>query len=205
MENKRTRHKWTKEEIAYLKEITPGHHYKEILDLMNEKFEYQFGLKQVVGAIKRYNLKTGFTGCFVKGSEPWNKGKRGYMGANKTSFKKGMIPKNHKSIGTERVDNREGYIKIKIKEPNKWELKHKFIYESHYGKIEKGNVVIFLDGNKNNFDINNLACVSRQELLMLNKHRLNSENAEITKVGISLAKLMSKSSEVKKKVKNEQK
>ena len=38
---------------------------------------------------------------------------------------------------------------------------------------------------------------------MLNRHRLNSENAEITKMGIRLAKLMSKSSEVKKKVKNE--
>ena len=63
--------------------------------------------------------------------------------------------------------------------------------------------MIFLDKNRNNFDINNLACVSRQELLMLNRHRLNSENAEITKMGISLAKLMSKSSEVKKKVKNE--
>ena len=41
-------------------------------------------------------------------------------------------------VGSERVDNREGYIKIKIKEPDKWESKHKFIYESHYGKIEKG-------------------------------------------------------------------
>ena len=40
MENKRPQHKWTKEEIEYLKEITPGHHHKEILDLMNEKFEY---------------------------------------------------------------------------------------------------------------------------------------------------------------------
>jgi hypothetical protein len=38
---------------------------------------------------------------------------------------------------------------------------------------------------------------------MLNRHKLNSENAEITKMGISLAKLMSKSSGLNKRAKNE--
>ena len=110
MENKRTQHKWTKEEIEYLKEITPGHHHKEILELMNEKFEYQFGLKQVAGAIKRYNLKTGFTGHFKKGSEPWNKGTKGLTGPNRTSFKKGeTIHPNYRPVGSERL-NRDGYI-----------------------------------------------------------------------------------------------
>ena len=203
MENKRPQHKWTKEEIEYLKEITPGHHHKEILDLMNEKFEYQFGLKQVAGAIKRYNLKTGFTGYFVKGSEPWNKGTKGLTGPNRTSFKKGeTIHPNYRPVGSERL-NRDGYIEVKIAEPGTWELKHRVVYEKYHGAIRKDHAVIFLDKNRNNFDINNLACVSRQELLMLNRHRLNSENAEITKMGISLAKLMSKSSEVKKKINNE--
>ena len=86
MENKRPQHKWTKEEIEYLKEITPGHHHKEILELMNEKFEYQFGLKQVAGAIRRYGLRTGFTGHFKKGSEPWNKGTKGVMNVAKVMF-----------------------------------------------------------------------------------------------------------------------
>ena len=203
MENKRPQHKWTKEEIEYLKEITPGHHHKEILDLMNEKFEYQFGLKQVAGAIKRYNLKTGFTGHFKKGSEPWNKGTKGLTGPNRTSFKKGETTQpNYRCVGSERI-NRDGYVEVKIKDPATWELKHRVVWEKHYGKVPKDHNVIFLDKNRNNFNIDNLACISRQELLMLNRHRLNSENAEITRMGISLAKLMSKSSEVKKKVKNE--
>ena len=66
-------HRWSKEEIAYIKEITPGRSYKEILELMNNKFEYEFRMKQIQGAIKRYKLKTGRTGHFRKGFTPWNK------------------------------------------------------------------------------------------------------------------------------------
>ena len=66
MENKRPQHKWTKEEIEYLKAITPGHHHKEILDLMNEKFEYQFTESQIKGALNRYKLQTGLNGNFKR-------------------------------------------------------------------------------------------------------------------------------------------
>ena len=34
------------------------------------------------------------SGQFLKGVPPWNKGKKGYMGANRTSFQKGWIPWN---------------------------------------------------------------------------------------------------------------
>ena len=203
MENKRPQHKWTKEEIEYLKEITPGHHHKEILDLMNEKFEYQFGLKQVAGAIKRYNLKTGFTGHFKKGSEPWNKGTKGLSKPNKTSFKKGNIPMCLLPVGTERVYKGEGYVKVKVAEPNKWELKHKLIYEKYYGKVEEGDAIIFLDGNKTNFNIDNLYKVSRHQLLLMNKNKLIYENAELTKLGVEVTSLIIRTIEATKKVNNE--
>ena len=203
MENKRPQHKWTKEEIEYLKEITPGHHHKEILDLMNEKFEYEFGLKQVTGAIKRYGLTTGRTGYFKKGSDPWNKGTKGLTGPNKTSFKKGRMPQNHKPIGSERIDNKEGYIKIKIGEPDKWELKHKFIYEKYYGEVKEDEVIMFLDGNKTNFNIENLYKVSRHQLLLLNKNKLIYENAELTKLGIEVTSLIIRTIVATKRAKNE--
>ena len=34
--------KWSDEEKEYLKEITPGHHYAEIVELMNKKFDREF-------------------------------------------------------------------------------------------------------------------------------------------------------------------
>lgn len=38
-------------------------------------------------------------GDFPKGHIPWNKNKKGYMGANKTSFKKGHMPTKGFTIG----------------------------------------------------------------------------------------------------------
>ena len=67
-------HRWSDEEKEYLKEITPGRHHKEITDLMNEKFEYKFEVKQIKNAIKRYGYNTGFNGQFKKGHKTWNKG-----------------------------------------------------------------------------------------------------------------------------------
>lgn len=55
--NTKPQHMWSKEEIEYLTQITPGRYRKEILKLMNEKFEYQFSLTQIAAAIKRRNTK----------------------------------------------------------------------------------------------------------------------------------------------------
>ena len=191
-------HKWTDEEKAYLKSITPGHHHKEILELMNDKFEYNFSLRQISAAIKRYNLTTGFTGRFNKGCKTWNKGVKGYMGANKTSFKKGNIPANLRDVGNERI-TKDGYIEIKVSShPPKWELKHRVVYEQHYGPIKKDHAIIFLDGDKLNTDITNLKMVTRNQLLMLNRNKLIKNNAELTNAGINVANVLIKINEVKK-------
>ena len=194
-------HRWSTEEKSYLKDICPGRSHKEIAMLMSNRFKNNFKPSQIMSAIHRYGLSTGRTGQFEKGLPAWNKGLRGHMGANRTSFKKGNVPQNRLPVGSERADNRDGCIRIKIAEPDKWELKHKFIYEKHHGKIKKDSVVIFLDGDKNNFDISNLKCITRKQLLFLNRHNLRSESAELTKLGIEVANLIIKTSEAKKKIK----
>lgn len=71
-------------------------------------------------------------------------------------------------IGTERVGS--GY-KICIKASDKdvpngnssnWIQKSRYIYEKHCGEIPSGNVVIHLDGDLDNFDIDNLYCIDRK-------------------------------------------
>lgn len=185
--------KWTEEEKEYLREITPGRHYKEILDLMNERFDRPFRMEQIKGAIARYKLNTGFTGRFEKGNIPFNKGKKGIYpkGCEKTWFKKGQTPINHKPVGSERID-RDGYIMIKVAEPSVWKLKHRVIWEKANGPIPKNYTVIFLDGDKSNTDINNLALVSRSELLIVNQKKLIKSDTELSKVGINIAKVQSK-------------
>ena len=189
--DKKPQHKWTDEEKEYLALIVKGSTYKEITKKMNDKFEYDFSEEQVKGAMARYKLATGTGGYFKKGSTPWNKGLKGYMGANKTSFKKGTIPPNQVPIGTESI-TKGGYIKVKVGEPNKWKLKQRYIYEQHYGEIPNNYNVIFADGNKMNFDIDNLIAVSKSEMLILNNNSLRFEDKELTKVGVNIAKVIDK-------------
>ncbi|MBP3917449.1 HNH endonuclease signature motif containing protein [Clostridium sp.] len=189
--DKKPQHKWTNEEKEYLVSIVKGSTYKEITKQMNDKFEYNFSEEQIKGMMYRNKLTTGTGGYFKKGFTPWNKGLKGYMGANKTSFKKGTIPPNQVSIGTESIA-KGGYIKVKVGEPNKWKLKQRYIYEQHYGEIPKGHNVIFADRNIQNFDINNLILVSKAEMLILNNNKLIFEDEELTKVGVNIAKVIDK-------------
>jgi len=158
---------------------------------MNDKFEHDFSEGQIKGMMYRNKLTTGTGGYFKKGSTPWNKGLKGYMGANKTSFKKGTIPPNQVPIGTESI-TKGGYIKVKVGEPNKWKLKQRYIYEQHYGEIPNNYNVIFADKNIRNFDINNLVLVSKAEMLILNNNKLIFEDKELTKVGVNIAKVIDK-------------
>lgn len=185
-------HKWSDEEKEYLKTIVYGRSYKEIQELMNNKFEYQFTIGQINGAIGRYGLNTGRTGYFPAGNEPWNKGTKGLTKANKTSFKKGNIPKNKKPIGSERV-NVDGYTEIKVSEPNRYRLKHRVIYEQYHDvKLKPNEAIIFLDGNKQNLNIDNLEKVTRSQLLQLNQNHLIKDDAELTKAGVNIAKIITK-------------
>lgn len=192
--------KYTDEMIEFLKEITPGKTYVEVTELFNEKYKLGVTPPKIKSLLNRKRIKTGTTGCFRKGFIPWNKGKKGYIGANKTSFKKGNKPANWKPVGSERIDSNE-YTLIKVAEPNKWVFKHRMIYEQKYGEIPKGAVIIFADGNKNNLNIDNLLCVTRDELKVLNKCRLISSVPELTKTGLNVAKLKIKLAEIRKEKK----
>lgn len=190
-------HIWSKEEKDYLKHITPGHHHREIQELMNKKFNSNFALNQIKNAIARYKFNTGFTGRFEKNHIPANKGTR-VGGWEPTQFKKGHVPQNHRPIESERI-NIYDYTEIKVAEPNKWRLKHQIIWEKTNGPIPKGHVVIFGDGNKRNFDISNLILISKKQLLILNRHNLIQKDADLTRTAVIIADLQQKIYERKSK------
>lgn len=188
-------HVWTKEEKDYLKEITPGKSHKEIAELMNFKFEYQFKTEQIKGAINRYKLNTGLNGRFKKGNVPFNKGTKGICRPNSGSFKKGQKAINHKKVGSERI-NIYGYTEMKIDDPNKWILKHKFIWEKEHGEIPEGYVVMFADRDRSNLSIENLILISKKQLLIMNKYNLIKNNIELTKIGINISNIYLRINEI---------
>ena len=199
VKNKGPRHIWRDEEKQYLAEITPGRGYKEIQSMMSCKFGFDYTHHQIKGAITRNKLNTGRTGRFEKGRATWNKGTKGLTKANVTSFKKGQKPHNYKPLGSERI-TKDGYCEIKVSDTGRrWKSKHLVVYEKHHGKVPRGSVVIFLDGDKRNFDIDNLHLVTRNQLAMLNKNSLIQKDAELTKTAINVVDLMKKISAIEKK------
>ena len=199
VKNKGPQHIWSDEEKQYLAEITPGRGYKEIQSMMSCKFGFDYTHHQIKGAITRNKLNTGRTGRFEKGHATWNKGTKGLTKANVTSFKKGQKPHNYKPLGSERI-TKDGYCEIKVSDTGRrWRPKHVLIYETHHGKVPKGSAVIFLDGDKRNFDIDNLHLVTRGQLAMLNKNSLIQKDAELTKTAINVVDLMKKISAIEKK------
>lgn len=156
-------HKFTDEEKAYLKEIIPGKKYVEIAQLATEKFGWNMTLEQVKGFCARYHITTGLTGCFPKGNEPHNKGKKGvyYKGCEKTWFKKGNVPPQHRPVGSETI-RKDGWVFVKVAEPNICREKHRVVWEQAYGDIPKDAIITFVDNNKTNCNLNNLIMLSRR-------------------------------------------
>lgn len=203
--------------IAEIKDyIKNNHNGKSTIELSKEVNDL-FGLKTKPDDIQnlktRIKKKEGFIfaparndGCIKKGNTPSNKGKKWneYMSKEsqskvmKTTFKKGNVPSNHRKIGEERI-NVDGYVEIKTREPNKWELKQRVLYKKYYGSIPKGNIVIFADNNKLNFRKENLIAISRKENLILNKKKLRFNSQDLTKSGIIIAKVIDKTNEKRKR------
>ena len=103
---------------------------------------------------------------FKKGAVPPNKGKKMspevYEKVKETMFKKGNSPVNHREVGSERI-NVDGYIEIKVAEPNRWRLKHRIIWEQVNGEIPKGYNVQFKNHNTQDCRIENLYIISKAE------------------------------------------
>ena len=168
-----------------------GRYNQELADLFNQKFNTNITSKTIKSYKANNKLNSGLTGKFRKGQTPHNKGKKMpkevYEKVKHTMFAKGNVPPNHRPVGSERI-SKDGYIEVKVAEPNKWRLKQRVVYEEAKGEIPEGCPIIFLDGNKRNFDIDNLRCITRSELLYLNCNGLNNSN-EITETGILMARL----------------
>ena len=114
-------------------------------------------------------------GRFQKNHQPFNKGTKGLMKPNKTSFKKGGIPGNIKEVGFISVRKIKGtsYKWIKIAD-NIWEMLHRVIWEKHYGIIPAGFVIIFKDGNQMNCEIDNLECITHREHYFRNRDKITT-------------------------------
>lgn len=116
---------------------------------------------------------------FRKGQPPANKGlrrpgwHRGRM--RETQFRKGerrgVAVTLWKPIGTERV-SKDGYLERKINNDlplqARWRAVHLIVWEAAHGRLPKGYAVTFINSDKRDVRLDNLALVSRRDLMRRN-------------------------------------
>ena len=165
---------WTDEEKRIVAEMYPDHFATEISEKIGRPLSGIYRMAQLLGlksspekyrraAEKVVSNPNHIASRFKKGHVPANKGKRmspeQYARCAGTMFKKGNVPKCHRPGGSERV-NVDGYVEVKVAEPNKWRAKHRVEWEKAYGPIPKGCNIQFRNGNSQDIRLENLYMIS---------------------------------------------
>jgi hypothetical protein len=126
---------------------------------------------------------------FKQGQTPHNKGKEHPAGRSKECaahhFKKGerngVAAYSYNPIGAERI-TKDGYVERKVSDrPGQrcWRLAHVLVWEAANGPLPKGHAVVFINGDKRDIRLENLQCITRQELMARNTvHRYPKPVAE---------------------------
>lgn len=154
---------------------------------------FRLGLKKSSEFLSEQRKTLGQSGQFKKGLIPHKKGKKLSDSTKaklaKTMFKSGNRPHNTLPVGAESED-KDGYLIVKIAEPNVWQYKHHIAFGE---PVPTGHKVIFLDGNKRNFDKANLMLVSNAELM--NRNTMHRYPPELVRLLKTLNKLKKRVSE----------
>lgn len=170
---KGTQHRYTQDEDLWLAEYANTVPYSKLSELFNNEFDTNV----TTSALQQHcNIHLGiysdnpneFNNCVA-----WNK-----------------LP-----IGSETLDKRFGTMLIKTE--NGWVNKARYVYEKVYGEIPKNHQVIFLDSNRQNFDIDNLYCIPIKHMILMNRNNWCTENRDVTLAAIEYCKLYYGLQEVK--------
>lgn len=194
--------KYTVEIIEFIRLNVKEFTDKKIAEMINAKWGLGINESSVTNAKSRYGIRTGFgRGYFIKGRVPLNPIKKGEHLNRETEYKKGGFSHNRLPIGTERV-NRDGYHEVKVQDGHQgknWKLKHRLIWEKANGPIPNKHRIVFLDGNKDNLTMENLALMTYEQTAIMSKKKLFFTAAELTLLGSKIAEIEYKSNERKRK------
>lgn len=171
------REAWTDGQLNFIRDNVAGISVAELRDKFNDRFNLNRSFASIKAAKTRLGLSNGRDTHFKEG----------------VSYDREKLP-----IGSETCSH--GYWFIK-RANNLWILKHRYLWEQANGPVPEGSVIIFGDGNSLNFDLDNLLCVTRQDLLTMNEQKLIFNSSELTKTGQLLAKLINATRKRGKKAK----
>lgn len=188
----------------YIAENYKGVGPKEMAERLNRRFGTDYTVKQIAAYYKNHGHNSGLTGRFQPGHVPANKGTHppthGRMA--ETQFRAGHTPHNKLPIGSI-IMKADGYMWQKLGEGARdWRQKHLLVWEEAHGPIPDGHVITFKDGDKTNYDLDNLALITMAESIELTRRGLRTKDKQLTETGILIARLNCKVSKKLKRRKN---
>jgi hypothetical protein len=175
---------FTQSQKEFLEKHVRGKTFADLTVLFNKHFKTVFSVNKITGFCGANGLRNGLP---AGGQRPG------------ISKKDGMP----QEIGSEvihkctcRGKRREVvYIKVSNKGHSRspgnagtWKRKNVYVWEQAYGKVPRGYNVIFLDGDKHNFQLENLAIATVTEIRLLSKYELWFNNIEATKTGLAVVR-----------------
>jgi hypothetical protein len=196
---------FSKEQSTFIRRNVIKYTHAEVALMLNKKYGTNFVEKQIHSFTANHGIKSGRTGNFPKGHKPWNRGTKGQglTTRNGGTFSKGNVPKNLRSLGSERIDSKDGYVLIKVKErnpytgePTRFRAKHVVLWEKRHGPVPKGSVIMFKDGNIYNFKQKNLVCITKAENVRLNQFHYKEAPAVLKPSIFALVKLKARTGEL---------
>jgi len=200
----KSKHRWTVEELIFIRESYKAHGRKTVIALFAERFGVSLTVPQFKCVVTNYGLQQRTRrGGFQKGNVPPHKGRKGisFPGSVATQFSCGNTARCL-PLGAEKVRTHtagQSYVLVKVGQPNKWALKHRLIWEEANGrKVPEGYRVLFADGNTRNFAPENLILVSPEQVAIMTAKELHFRNGGLTRIGATLAALAIKKSEITK-------
>ena len=188
----KTRRFWTPEEDATITVLYPDMPTAEVAERIHRSVSSTYQRAYVLGLTKSAAYLASPAACrlrrgdnvgaafrFVKGQTPPNKGLRrpGYAPGRmkETQFRKGerrgVAVKLWKPIGTDRV-SKDGYLERKINDglplQARWRAVHLVLWEAEHGPLPPGHAIVFVNGDRTDIRLDNLALITRGDLMRRN-------------------------------------
>ncbi|EFL84199.2 hypothetical protein HMPREF0326_03255 [Desulfovibrio sp. 3_1_syn3] len=212
----------------FIKDIISGLSYSKITKIVNEKFKTNKSVRQIKSFCIYHKIYNGKgkknSEHFVFTDEMIKFIKKNIQNINyneltvqfnkyfSVNISKSILKNKCYSLGffngvtfdqplfTEHL-GKDGYL---IKTKKGWIPKQRFLWEQKNGPVPDGYCIIFADGDKTNFNENNLIKVNRKEHFHLNKRKLRFSDPEYTKAGLNIVKLFLKAEERQKEIDDEE-
>jgi hypothetical protein len=196
MESNKT---YTKQQEEFLIKNYRGISRKELAKKFNIAFNESRGERAIKGWCNRRGLHSDNDGRFKKGNISWQKG------LSKEEFKARYTEKSFNKMMAGITDKRIHAIGDEIKRHGEWCVvtstqnnkeydkrmtsKRRYIYEKQHGQIPDNHRIIHLDGDHENFNIDNLYCIPARYVGGLNKKKWLNKSKEITLAAIKWCEL----------------